>query len=120
MSAPVLAAVPDCAEIVFDTDNLLELNDALDASVTPNVPITGATVAATLTDISDPDNPSVLGISPISMPEFPSPPSDDYRATFFASAANSFFVGQRIEVGIDFDGGVGLRRQFTFIAIVCE
>ena len=108
---------PDCANVEFDGDNLLEINDAQDTSVTPAVDIEGASVTATLTDEAD---DSVLSISPVSMPEFPSAPSNDYRGTFLASAANGFSVGQRVKVDIDFNAGAGLRQHFVFIAIVCE
>ena len=118
--ASVSASTPDCAEIKFDGDNLLELNDAQDTSVSPATDIEGATVTADLEDVTDPDNPVTLAISPLTLTEFPSSPSNDYRVSFFASAANGFSVGQRVKIDIDFNGGAGLRQHFVFVAIVCE
>lgn len=112
--------VPDCAQIKFDADNLVELNDVQDVSQTPAVDLTGSPPDATFTDVTDPDNPVVLALSPLAMPEYPAGPSNDYRASFFASAGNGFAVGSRIEIAIDFNGGAGLRRVFTFVALVCE
>ena len=109
------SATPDCAQIKFGADNLVELNDAQDTSVTPVVNLTGATVSATFFD--EADDSTILG--PLAMPEFPSAPSNDYRASFFASGG-AWAVGQRVRVEIDFDAGAGLRRIFTFIALVCE
>lgn len=114
----VTATVPDCAEIKFDGDNLVELNDAQDISQSPAVDITGASVEAVLTDEVD-DSP-IVAVSPVAMPEYPAPATNDYRGSFFASAANGFSVGQRVKIDIDFDGGAGLRRHFVFVAIVCE
>jgi len=73
-------------------------------------------VSATFRDEAD---DSVI-FGPIALLEFPGAPSNDYRATFFASTANGFSVGQRVQITIDFDGGVGLRRMFRFVSLVCE
>ena len=54
------------------------------------------------------------------MAEFPSAPSNDYRGTFFASTGNGYSVNQRIEIVYTVDAGVGLRRDFYVIAIVCQ
>ncbi len=109
-------SVPSCGQIIFDSDNLLELNDLQDISQTPAVDLTGATVNATLTDEAD---DSVI-IGPVLMPEYPAPAANDYRVSFFASTGNGFSIGQRIKVNIEADGGVGLRREFNFVGIVCE
>ncbi len=100
-----------------DGDNLVELNDAQDISQSPAVDITGASVEAVLTDEAD---DSALAVSPVAMPEYPAPATNDYRGSFFASTANGFSVGQRVKIDIDFDAGAGLRRHFVFVAIVCE
>lgn len=110
-------SVPSCGQIVFDSDNLLELNDLQDISQTPAVDITGATVTAILTDEAD---DSALPISPLTLLEYPAPAANDYRTSFYATTANGFSIGQRIKVNIEADGGVGLRREFNFVAIVCE
>lgn len=105
--------------IKLDGDNLIRFDDVLNQGLEPAAAITGAIVTATLTDVTDPDNPSAL-LGPIPMPEFPSAPAADYRATYFADSGGGFFAGQRVRVEVDFNGGPGLRTQVSFIGIVCE
>jgi len=108
-----------CADIKLDGDNFVGFDSVVNAGVTPNVPITGATVSAQLTDVTDPDVPVAL-LGPIPMPEFPGSPSSSYRATYFADSGAGFFEGQRIRVEVDFDGGPGLRTQESYVAVVRE
>ncbi len=117
LSATAIAG--QCDEIAFESSNLLRLDNAQDEGVEPPTDIDGASVEATLTDVTDPDNPAAI-IGPIAMPEFPAPAANDYRASFLADAGSGFFVGQRVQILYDFDGGAGLVRQFNIIALVCE
>ena len=107
---------PDCQKVAFNGDNLLKLDNVEDDSTVPATALTGATVTA---NIFESDGTTLIQ-GPIAMAEFPSAPSNDYRGTFFASTGNGYSVNQRIEIVYTVDAGVGLRRDFYVIAIVCQ
>lgn len=109
----------DCPTIGFNGGNLLKLEDALDNATDPAVPIEGATVEAQLDDVTDPENVVAI-VGPIALSEFPSGPSNDYRATFVATTAEGFFVGQRVKITYSLDDGSPVIAEFVVVALVCE
>lgn len=107
-----------CDFVRLGADNLLELLDALDETQDPAVEVTGATVTATVADVSDPAVAVDL-LGTLALLEHPAAPSNDYRASFYADPA-LFRAGQRLRIEIVIDGGLGLRSQYVQVVSVRE